>query len=245
MSVHDCAYSAYADAEEARRYRQGHSYYLARLCSSDEVCGFFSIGSSFPRRSAHVCNLEIFTVRSHRRKGIGSIMCMHAQHIAREQGFLSCSLLFAPLLDRRVAGYEMIWAPLVFVSNVEACEMMRKMGFRLLAVLPRAGRLEDGRSRTDAMQFFLPLQERRGKPRPCAVEKDSCVDEEDQEWMKYAMRLAVRAGEEGEIPVGAVVVMNKTIVGEGRNAIRERNDPSGHAEMIAIRQAALRLGNYR
>ena len=133
----------------------------------------------------------------------------------------------------------------MFVSNTEACEMMRAMNFRLLSVLPRAGRLRDGRSRTDAMQFYLPLHESKQKPAARALTSEGTDDARDEEWMKRAMELAERAKEGGEIPVGAVVVLGDDLVGEGCNMIRANVDPSGHAEMIAIRQAAQRLGNYR
>ena len=123
--------------------------------------------------------------------------------------------------------------------------MMRAMNFRLLSVLPRAGRLRDGRSRTDAMQFYLPLHESKQKPASRPLTSEGTDDARDEEWMKRAMELAERAKEGGEIPVGAVVVLGDDLVGEGCNMIRASVDPSGHAEMIAIRQAAQRLGNYR
>ncbi|MCY7294577.1 tRNA adenosine(34) deaminase TadA [Alteromonas sp. a30] len=64
-------------------------------------------------------------------------------------------------------------------------------------------------------------------------------------WMKEALKLAERAAAVGEIPVGAIVVINNQRVGEGWNQSILNHDPSAHAEMIAIRQAAKRVGNYR
>jgi len=64
-------------------------------------------------------------------------------------------------------------------------------------------------------------------------------------FMREALALARAAGENGEVPVGAVVVRQGEIVGRGSNAPISRSDPSAHAEMVALRDAAQRLGNYR
>lgn len=71
------------------------------------------------------------------------------------------------------------------------------------------------------------------------------MPEESHQWIQAALRLARRAQEESEVPVGAVVVYQQEIVGEGWNQPISRCDPSAHAEILALRQAALRLGNYR
>lgn len=63
--------------------------------------------------------------------------------------------------------------------------------------------------------------------------------------MRQALELAREAGRRGEVPVGAVVVLDGRVIGQGRNAPIERNDPSAHAEMIALRGAAAAIGNYR
>ncbi len=67
----------------------------------------------------------------------------------------------------------------------------------------------------------------------------------DTEYMRLALDLAGQAQAVGEVPVGAIVVRNGEIVGRGFNAPISRHDPSAHAEMIALRDAAQRLGNYR
>lgn len=67
----------------------------------------------------------------------------------------------------------------------------------------------------------------------------------DEQYMRAALELARRAQEAGEVPVGAVVVKDGEIVGRGFNAPISRHDPSAHAEMMALRDAAQRLGNYR
>lgn len=64
-------------------------------------------------------------------------------------------------------------------------------------------------------------------------------------FMQKALEQAALAESLGEIPVGAVVVLNDKIIGEGHNRSITDNDPSLHAEMVAIRQAASHLGNYR
>ena len=67
----------------------------------------------------------------------------------------------------------------------------------------------------------------------------------DEYFMKEALHLAEAAAHAGEAPVGAVVVLGGEIVGRGHNAPISRNDPTAHAEVIAIRDAAGRIGNYR
>jgi tRNA(adenine34) deaminase len=67
----------------------------------------------------------------------------------------------------------------------------------------------------------------------------------DSVFMRHALLLAQRAREIGEVPVGALVVQGERIVGEGWNEPIGSCDPSAHAEMIALRAAAKRLGNYR
>ena len=63
--------------------------------------------------------------------------------------------------------------------------------------------------------------------------------------MWEAVRLAREAGGINEVPVGAVVTVRGEVVGRGANAPIARNDPTAHAEILALRDAAARLGNYR
>src|SRR5690348_121506 len=67
----------------------------------------------------------------------------------------------------------------------------------------------------------------------------------DDDWMAQALALATEAGARGEVPVGALVVCAGTLVGRGGNAPIAGNDPTAHAEIAALREAAARLGNYR
>ncbi|MGE0788570.1 MAG: tRNA adenosine(34) deaminase TadA [Sandaracinaceae bacterium] len=68
---------------------------------------------------------------------------------------------------------------------------------------------------------------------------------EDARWMGEALTLARRAEAEGEVPVGAVAVRDGTIVGVGYNLRERAQDPTAHAELIAIRAAAARLRTWR
>ncbi len=63
--------------------------------------------------------------------------------------------------------------------------------------------------------------------------------------MRTALELADQAAAAGEVPVGAVVVVRGQIVGNGANAPISTGDPTAHAEILALREAAKRLGNYR
>jgi tRNA(adenine34) deaminase len=67
----------------------------------------------------------------------------------------------------------------------------------------------------------------------------------DEVFMRRALELARRAAEEGEVPIGAVVVVNGELVGEGWNRPIAAVDPTAHAEIQAMRAAARKLGNYR
>lgn len=75
---------------------------------------------------------------------------------------------------------------------------------------------------------------------------DNSIDTaDDEKWMRYALTLAEKARAINEVPVGAVIVKNGCIVGEGFNSPIQDNDPSAHAEMRAIQMAAVNLKNYR
>ena len=63
--------------------------------------------------------------------------------------------------------------------------------------------------------------------------------------MRYALNRAIEAGERGEVPVGAIVVVDGEILAEGFNQPIATNDPTAHAEIVALRRAAAQLGNYR
>ena len=68
---------------------------------------------------------------------------------------------------------------------------------------------------------------------------------DDNYWMDKALALAGRAADMGEVPIGAVLVKDGKVIGRGFNRRETSKDPSSHAEMIAIRQAARRLDAWR
>lgn len=69
--------------------------------------------------------------------------------------------------------------------------------------------------------------------------------EQDHKFMCQALALAQQAAELGEVPVGAVIVVDGVVIGEGYNQPIATHDPTAHAEVVAIRQAAQKLQNYR
>jgi len=70
-------------------------------------------------------------------------------------------------------------------------------------------------------------------------------ENQDAHWMRHALALAERAAEEGEVPVGAVLVRDGEAIGEGWNRPIGAHDASAHAEIQALRDAGRRVGNYR
>jgi tRNA(adenine34) deaminase len=68
---------------------------------------------------------------------------------------------------------------------------------------------------------------------------------EDEVFMRRALQLARRAEQEGEVPIGAVLVVGNDVVGEGWNRPIAARDPTAHAEIEAMRAAARKLANYR
>jgi tRNA(adenine34) deaminase len=79
-------------------------------------------------------------------------------------------------------------------------------------------------------------------PQTIASSEDS---REDITFMRRALREAARALEEQEVPVGAVVVSDGRVIARAHNRPLHLNDPTAHAEILALRRAARRLGNYR
>lgn len=67
----------------------------------------------------------------------------------------------------------------------------------------------------------------------------------DRDWMEIALGEARRAGANGEVPVGAVLVRDGEILGRGCNGPVAAHDPTAHAEIMALREAAATVGNYR
>ena len=78
-----------------------------------------------------------------------------------------------------------------------------------------------------------------------SIDAISAISEQDIEFMKHALSLADKAELIGEVPVGACIVVNGEIVGEGYNEPITTHDPSAHAELRAVQQAARQVQNYR
>ena len=68
---------------------------------------------------------------------------------------------------------------------------------------------------------------------------------EDVKWMQQALKLAKQGAEHGEVPVGAILVYNQQIIGQGFNEPIGRHDATAHAEIVALREACTYLKNYR
>lgn len=67
----------------------------------------------------------------------------------------------------------------------------------------------------------------------------------DEDFMREALTEADAAREDGEVPVGAIIVLGGYVMARGRNAMIGANDPTAHAEIVALRKAASAIGNYR
>lgn len=69
--------------------------------------------------------------------------------------------------------------------------------------------------------------------------------DQDKYWMRIALKNAYYAEKKGEVPIGAIVVFQNNIIGAGWNSSISQNDPTAHAETIALRQAGKNIKNYR
>ncbi len=71
------------------------------------------------------------------------------------------------------------------------------------------------------------------------------INKTDEQWMALALAQAAQAMAKGEVPVGAVAVLNGQIIAEGHNVKEAEQDPTAHAEVVVLRQAAQAVGNWR
>lgn len=69
--------------------------------------------------------------------------------------------------------------------------------------------------------------------------------EEDRRWMREALAEAEKAGQKGEVPIGAVIVRDGVVIGRGHNLRETGKDPTAHAEILALREASRTLGGWR
>ena len=93
--------------------------------------------------------------------------------------------------------------------------------------------------------IFARTMQGMNLPNQTPFQADVSAVEADEMFMHAALDMARQAAQAGEVPVGAVVVKDGQIVGRGSNAPISRHDPSAHAEIAALRDAAQHLGNYR
>lgn len=93
--------------------------------------------------------------------------------------------------------------------------------------------------------FVAPLSLAEAERRASGESVALVASDEDMAWMQQALALAERAADNDEVPVGAVVVKDGVIVGRGYNRPIGGCDPTAHAEVMALREAARALGNYR
>jgi tRNA(adenine34) deaminase len=77
------------------------------------------------------------------------------------------------------------------------------------------------------------------------VNQTDLINISDEAWMRHAIALAQQAADEGEVPVGAVAVKNGQVIGQGYNRKEAANDPTAHAEIIALKRSAKTIGNWR
>ncbi len=150
---------------------------LAAFNDSDaNILGIFFLSSNFPSRSSHICEGVIITRDLYRRRGVGAFMGLVLLEIAKS------------------SGYTLVFQGLVFVNNSAAVALCRKLGMKLLSILPRAGLLRAGRQYTDAMQFYFSFHPNPGTT--ATTDASEYHDPDDEIWMMEALKLAQKAEEE-------------------------------------------------
>ena len=109
--------------------------------------------------------------------------------------------------------------------------------------------MSDQNSNLSTSSFDLAnkqTQEKAAEQEPLTeITMEQSATEEDVMWMRHALTLADKAESIGEVPVGACVVLNGELIGEGFNTPITDNDPSAHAELRAVKEAAAAVQNYR
>lgn len=109
--------------------------------------------------------------------------------------------------------------------------------------------MSDQNSNLSTSSFDLAnkqTQEKEAVQEPLTeIAMEDIATEEDIMWMRHALTLADKAESIGEVPVGACVVLNGELIGEGFNTPITDNDPSAHAELRAVKEAAAAVQNYR
>lgn len=109
--------------------------------------------------------------------------------------------------------------------------------------------MSDQNSNLSTSSFDLAnkqTQEKAAEQEPLTeISMEQSATEDDVMWMRHALKLADKAESIGEVPVGACVVLNGELIGEGFNTPITDNDPSAHAELRAVKEAASKVQNYR
>ena len=90
-----------------------------------------------------------------------------------------------------------------------------------------------------------PYQSLNRQPDIEGIQASTFWSVEDVKWMQQALKLAKQGAEHGEVPVGAILVHDQQVIGQGFNEPIGRHDATAHAEIIALRDACTRLKNYR
>ena len=137
------------------------------------------------------------------------------------------------LLDRDGYGRAYVRAP---VPQAFSATLVALAGWDL-GVVARNERDADARRRADRKSAW--------NRQPPADDQPRRPTTDDERWMGEALVLARDAASRGEVPVGAVVVMGDAVLGRGGNSPIATSDPTAHAEIAALREAASAAGNYR
>ena len=113
-----------------------------------------------------------------------------------------------------------------------------------IATLHRKGPIQQGNGIDTAPQqsYHDLMSETGANKNSISLSPPGCSD---KRFMAMALDEARTAALEGEVPVGAVLVKGETVLARGRNRSVQTNDPTGHAEIVALREGAQRAGNYR
>ena len=107
---------------------------------------------------------------------------------------------------------------------VERAEFIGGLGTKTALCLQSCGKPVGFRHNSTSVNHFFPM---------------------DEHYMRLALREADRAAEHGDVPVGAVITFDGEVIATGRNERELRGDPTAHAEIIALREAATKIGNWR
>ncbi|KAL3861229.1 hypothetical protein ACJMK2_007278 [Sinanodonta woodiana] len=127
------------DVEDFRAYYLSHDVFICTNKATRELLGAFYVKPNFPGRCSHICNSGFIVKSSARGKGVGTFLAENYLYIARD------------------LGYKASFFNLVFISNKASVGLWRKLGFKEIGRVPKAGNLK-GLGYTDALQFYYDLE---------------------------------------------------------------------------------------